>query len=166
MVPTRFKALLELLVRSKVNFVLIGGLAAVARGSARVTVDLDVVYDRSMDNVRRLVSALAPIHPYLRGAPPNLPFKFDELTIARGLNFTLNTDWGDIDLLGEVTGGGTYPQLIPHSTLVTLYETQFQCVDLDTLIHLKRSAGRTKDFEAIAELETLRLQLRQNERKE
>jgi hypothetical protein len=59
------------------------------------------------DRLGRLVDALAPHHPYLRGAPPGLPFQWDTATLARGLNFTLTTSLGDIDLLGEITGGGS-----------------------------------------------------------
>ena len=58
-----------------------------------------------------LVKALAPLRPYLRGAPPGLPFSFDETTVQRGLNFTLVTTFGPLDLFGELTGGGTYDKL-------------------------------------------------------
>ncbi len=54
------------------------------------------------DNVRRLVAALAPLRPYLRGAPPGLRFAWDERTVANGLNFTLDTTPGPIDILGEI----------------------------------------------------------------
>jgi predicted nucleotidyltransferase len=72
-----------------------------------------------------------------------------------GLNFTLTTSAGAIDLLGEVIGGGSYEELLPRTEEVTLFGASFRCVDLPTLIHLKRAAGRPKDFEAIAELEAL-----------
>jgi hypothetical protein len=57
--------------------------------------------------------ALAPHHPYLRGAPPGLPFDWAEETLKRGLNSTLTTDLGPIDLLGEIAGGGAYDDLLP-----------------------------------------------------
>jgi hypothetical protein len=63
-------------------------------GSAHVTVDLDVVYRRTMDNIARLAAALEPLQPYLRGAPPGLPFHFDVEAIKRGLNFRLRTSAG------------------------------------------------------------------------
>jgi len=72
--------------------------AATAHGSARLTVDLDVVYRRTSENIARLVSALAPLQPYLRGAPPGLPFDWSEVTIRKGLNFTLTTKLGALDL--------------------------------------------------------------------
>ena len=97
-----FRKVIETLNREKVEFVLIGGAAMIVHGSAYVTRDLDICYRRSKDNVRRLVAAIAPLHPRLRGAPEALPFQFEEATIQRGLNFALSTDLGDIDLLGEV----------------------------------------------------------------
>jgi hypothetical protein len=84
----------------------VGGAAAIAHGSARLTQDLDIVYSRSQENLRRVAAALAAHNPYLRGAPPGLPFIWDAATLARGLNFTLVTSLGDIDLLGEIPGGG------------------------------------------------------------
>jgi predicted nucleotidyltransferase len=151
----RFRAPLEALVTGGVRFVLIGGVAASAHGSVRLTFDVDVVYDRDPENVRRLVSALALRHPRLRGAPPGLPFRLDERTVLAGLNFTLTTDLGDLDLLGEVAGGGRYSDLLAGSAEIALHDLRVRCVDLPTLIRLKRAAGRPKDFEAIAELEAL-----------
>lgn len=121
----------------------------------RLTRDIDMVYSRSEENIRRLVAALAPLKPYLRGAPPGLPFLWDAKTIRMGLNFTLTCTAGEIDLLGEVTGGGTFEQLLPHCEEIRLFGDTYRCVDLPTLIHLKRAAGRPKDFEALAELEAL-----------
>lgn len=73
-----------------------------------------------------------------------------------GTNFTLNTTLGQIDLLGEITGGGTYDDLVPHSQMVEVHGTSCLCLDLNRLIKVKRAAGRPKDFEAIAELEAIR----------
>jgi predicted nucleotidyltransferase len=152
---TDIEKLLEVLVQHDVDFIVVGGVAAITHGAARVTYDLDVVYDRSSPNLTRLVKALAPLEAYLRGAPPGLPFRWDEKTLQRGLNFTLTTTIGDIDLLGEVTGGGNYEALWPHAQEVTVLGFSCHCVTLEKLIELKRAAGRPKDFEAIAELEAL-----------
>ena len=152
---TQFASILDLLAKSGVHFAVVGGLAGVAHGSARATRDIDVVYARDPENVRRLVSALAAYNPYLRGAPPGLPFRWDERTIQSGLNFTLTTCLGDLDLLGEVTGGGNYHQLLPFTEPMELFGTPCRCVTLEKLIQLKRAAGRVKDLEAIAELQAL-----------
>lgn len=151
----RFDELLPLLVRGGVEFILIGGVAGNLHGAARLTYDVDLVYDRGRANLERLVRVLAPMNPYLRGAPAGLPFQLDLPTLRNGLNFTLATRMGDLDLLGEVLGGGTYLELLPHSMEVEAFGVTFRCVDLPTLIRLKRAAGRPKDLESLAELEAL-----------
>jgi hypothetical protein len=98
---TNFPELLRILVRADVEFIIVGGAAARAFGSTRLTEDLDVVYRRSSENIERVCSALAPYHPYLRGAPLGLPFDWSPQTIKNGLNFTLTVDLGAIDLLGN-----------------------------------------------------------------
>ena len=152
---TDFRRLLDALSLAKVEFVIVGGLASTAHGSARLTQDIDIVYSRAKDNLQRLIVALAPYRPYLRGAPAGLPFSWDELTLERGLNFTLMTTIGDIDLLGEITGGGRYQDLIPHTVDLEMFGFTCRCLDLPTLIHVKRAAGRPKDLEVLAELEAL-----------
>ena len=152
---TDFEGLLRTLSDGRVEFILIGGTAARAHGSARSTNDIDVVYRRTVENLQRLEAALAGHAPYLRGAPPGLPFRWDARTIKSGLNFTLVTDLGDLDLLGEVVGGGRYEDLIEHSIEIDALGVRCRCVDLPKLIALKRAAGRPKDFEVIAELEAI-----------
>lgn len=152
---TDFERLLTMLVSGGVEFIIIGGMAATAHGSAHVTVDLDIVYRRTPENMSRLAEALSPLQPYLRGAPPGLPFRFDVDTIKRGLNFTLVTSAGDLDVMGEATGGGTYEALLPRSHERPIFDLQVRFVDLEMLIHLKRAAGRPKDLERIAELEAI-----------
>jgi predicted nucleotidyltransferase len=151
-----FAPLLTSLTANNVRFVIIGGLAATLHGSARVTYDIDVVYDRSPANLDRIVTALAPMQPYLRGAPPGLPFRFDAETLKRGLNFTLTTTQGPIDLLGEVSGVGSYETVRAHAVEATMFGVQCLFIDLDTLLVAKKAAGRPKDLETIAELEAIR----------
>ena len=95
--------LLKALQREGVAFVIIGGVAAVLQGSAYVTADLDLCYSRKKENLEKLAKALGPFHPSLRGAPKNLPFHLDVDALRSGLNFTLVTDVGDLDIFGEVT---------------------------------------------------------------
>jgi predicted nucleotidyltransferase len=152
---TEFSNILRALIDGRVEFILVGGAAAIVHGSARLTQDVDVVYARHDENIAALVQAIAPLNPYLRGAPPNLPFRWDEQTIRQGLNFTLTTDMGELDLLGEITGGGGYDNLLPHSIMIQAFGAEFRCLDLDWLIRVKRAAGRPKDFEAISELEAI-----------
>lgn len=152
---TDFGELIRALSGSGVKFVLVGGVAATLHGSARLTQDVDVVYARDPENLSRIARALAPLQPYLRGAPPGLPFKLDEKTLSAGLNFTLSTSVGDIDLLGEITGVGGYGALAGHTIEVELFGERCQCLDLPTLITAKIASGRPKDLEAIAELRAL-----------
>ena len=153
---TDFAGVIRTLVDAGVDFIIVGGVAGTVHGSARLTRDVDVVYARSPENMRRLVDALASHNPYLRGAPQGLPFLWDLNTIQRGLNFTLATRLGDLDLLGELTGGGGFEQLREHASSVRVFDRDVQVLDLDWLIRVKRAAGRPRDLEAVAELEALR----------
>lgn len=152
---TDFGALIRALSESGVQFVIVGGVAATLHGSARLTQDVDVVYARDPENLVRLARALAPLQPYLRGAPAGLPFRLDEKTLAAGLNFTLSTTVGDIDLLGEIAGVGNFTAVAEHTVEVQLFGARCRCLDLPTLIAAKTAAGRPKDLESIAELRAL-----------
>lgn len=152
---TRFDALLVALSEAKVEFIVIGGVAGIVHGAATFTKDLDVVYARNAENLSRLVAAIASHAPYLRGAAPGLPFRWDVPTLQAGLNFTLSTDLGEFDLLGEVTGGGRYEDLLRHTLEIEAFGARCRCVTLRKLIQLKRAAGRPRDLNAIAELEAL-----------
>ncbi|MBM4257468.1 MAG: nucleotidyltransferase [Deltaproteobacteria bacterium] len=150
-----FEQLLQILHSAGSKFVLIGGLAAIAHGAATVTGDVDICYARDPDNLERLSQALAPFHPRLRGAPPDLPFCLDTPTLRAGLNFTLTTDVGDLDLLGEVLGLGGYESVQVVSEEVELYGLSCLVLTLEGLIRAKRAAGRPKDLRALYELEAL-----------
>jgi hypothetical protein len=152
---TNFGAIFQALAAARVEFILVGGAAATVHGSARLTQDVDIVYSRTPENLACLVQALGPHKPYLRGAPPGLPFRWDAATLRAGLNFTLTTEIGDVGLLGEITGGGRYEDLASRTVKVNVYGVEVLCLDLPTLILGKRAAGRPKDLEAIAELEAI-----------
>lgn len=148
----RFLAALE---PHGVKCIVIGGWAATIHGSARSTNDVAFVYSREPLNLARLAAALEPFQPYLRGAPPGLPFRWDAVTIRQGLNFTLTTTIGDVDFLGEVAGGGSYEQLLADTIEVEAFGVRYRCVTLEKLIQRKRAAGRPRDLEVIAELQAL-----------
>lgn len=152
---TDFGGLLKALSEGDVKFVLVGGVAGLVHGSARLTQDVDIVYERSLDNLSRVVNALAPLKPYLRGAPPGLPFHWGVETLRRGLNFTLTTTLGPLDLLGEIAGGGSYEDVVVESSDIEVFGVSCLCLDLPGLIKAKRAAGRPKDLEAVAELEAI-----------
>jgi hypothetical protein len=146
----------KLLTANNVQFIVIGGQAMRAHGSAHVTEDIDVCYQRTPPNLAALVAALTPLHPYLRGVPPGLPFRFDMPTLAAGLNFTLTTDCGDVDLLGEVSGIGGYDQVLRLSDEVKMFDSTVRILSLDGLIAAKKAAGRGKDRLHLLELEELK----------
>lgn len=153
---TGLARLLAVLHDAGVEFIVVGGVAATAHGSARVTQDLDISYARNDANLERIVAVLRPLDPYLRGAPPGLPFEWSVATLRAGLNFTLTTKAGDLDLLGEIIGGGTYEDLLPHTITAVVFKRDTRILDLPWLIRVKRAAGRPRDLEVIAELEALR----------
>lgn len=155
-VVTEIPAVLDVLWNARVDFIVIGGVAANAHGSARVTYDIDVLYSRQDENLERLANALRPLNPYLRGAPAGLPFEWSAATLGSGLNFTLKTTLGSVDILGEVAGVGRYEDALSHATPMRLTAHNALVLDLDLLIKSKRAAGRTKDLEVLAELELLR----------
>ncbi len=160
---TDFKQLFKHLADHDVDFVVIGGLALVLRGSSRVTNDLDICYDRRPENLRRLSAALLPLQPTLRGAPATLLFTLDAATIASGLNFTLSTTDGDIDLLGEVSGLGYYDVAARLSSEMEVYGRLVKVLSFDGLERAKRAAGRLKDVMDLADIIELR---RQTEKRE
>lgn len=150
---TNFAELFRCLGELHVEFVVIGGLAVISHGHVRATLDLDICYARTPENLERLVRALAPLDPRLRGAPRELPFFWDVQTLRNGLNFTLTTTAGDIDVLGEVTGLGGYGEMALRSETVDLYATRVRILSLPDLIRSKAAAGRAKD---LVDLEALR----------
>jgi predicted nucleotidyltransferase len=148
--------ILQQLAAHKVEFVVIGGLAMRIHGSAHITDDLDVCYRRTPGNLQAVAAAFAPLHPYLRGAPAGLPFRFDARTIQAGLNFTLTTDHGAVDLLGEVSGVGNYDQALSRSIEADMFGLKVRVLSLDGLIAAKKAAGRNKDRLHLLELEALK----------
>jgi hypothetical protein len=150
------REIIERLRAEGVAFVIIGGVAMVLRGSSRTTIDLDICYERSHENMERLARAIAPLDPRLRGAPPELPFVWDAQTLRSGLNFTLTTSAGDLDLLGDVPGIGAFEAVRRLSSPLPIYGDETLVLDLDGLEQAKRAAGRVKDLLDLAEIEEIR----------
>lgn len=150
------EAPLRLLGEHNVDCVIVGGVAAAIHGSLMLTNDLDVCYARDPTNLKRLAEALQHVHARLRNVSEGLPFILDAETLKRGLNFTFTTDIGDLDLLGEVRGLGSYEDVVPGSLKVELFGYSFAVIDIAKLIVAKRAAGRPKDLIALPELEAIR----------
>ena len=158
--PRPFKldieTLLSVLQQHKVEFIVIGGVAMIAHGSNHATLDMDVCYNRTPANLAALADALTSMHACLRGLPKGLPFKIDVPTLQAGLNFTLETDGGDLDILGEVSGVGAYAQAFAHSEEREIYGRRVRVLSLDGLIAAKKAAARHKDQSHLLELEALK----------
>lgn len=153
---TGWSSLLLALRRHEVRFLLIGGVAMRGHGSSHLTDDVDLYYARDPDNLVALAEALAPLHPRLRGADPDLPFRWDLRTLRAGLNFTFDTDAGAVDLLGEVPGVDSFEGVWERSGEMELLGTAVRIASLSDLIAMKRAAGRPKDEIHLRELERLR----------
>jgi len=146
---------IRILYDAGVQFVVIGGVAMGLQGSAHLTKDIDFCYARTPKNIERLAKALEPYHPALRGAPPDLPFHFDAQTIAHGLNFTLSTDLGDLDFLGEVSGLGSFQDVLGESDVRNVGGLDCRVLSLEGLIKSKVAAGRPRDLYVLPELRGL-----------
>lgn len=144
------------LVDNDVDFVIVGGIAIRIHSSAYFTLDLDFCYSGTKENLFKIVSALSRFNPRPRDFPKGLPYFFDERSLQNSTNFTFETDIGDIDLLGEVAGVGTYVEVEQASVIFELYERDVRVLSLDALIDAKRAAGRAKDLLVLPELEALR----------
>ena len=151
----QLRALLTLLVDQQIRFSVIGGVALIARGVQRSTQDLDIAYARDRKNLARLAAALQPLHPKLRGVPGDLPFVLDEASLRSGLNFTLDTDLGPLDLLGEVPGLGTFDLVDAMSSELDIAGTQVTVLTVQGLVRSKRAAGRPKDLVDLGYLQSL-----------
>ena len=146
---------IRILCDAGVEFVVIGGAAMGLQGSAHLTRDIDFCYARTPRNMERLAKALEPFYPVLRGAPPDLPFHFDVKTIASGLNFTLTTDLGDLDFLGEVSGLGSFQDVLAVSDVKSVGGVECRVLSLEGLIKSKIAAGRPRDLYVLPELRGL-----------
>lgn len=141
---------------AQVRYVVVGGVAANAHGSPRITMDVDICYDPAPDNRELLAARLAAWHAYMRGVEPGLPFWMDARTLRDVPVLTLVTDVGDLDVMDRVAGVGDYAQVEKASVEVHVVGIAVRVLTLDALIASKRAAGRRKDLEALLELEALR----------
>src|SRR5919197_895011 len=161
--PAEFKPrpILRKLRENKVDFVLIGGLAGIARGSSYPTYDVDIAYARDEANLERLAAALRELGATLRGAPPDVPFLLDARTLKAGAHFTFETAFGSIDILSDPEGAPPYDRLKASAGRPAEVEgEQMFVASLDHLIAMKDRSGRTKDKLMATEYRVLSDQLR------
>jgi transcriptional regulator with XRE-family HTH domain len=136
---------LDALDRKGVDFVVIGGVAGLAHGSAYPTYDLDIAYERGARNLERMAAALRSIGVKPRGAPDDLPFQVDARTLGAGMNFTFDTEFGAFDILGQVDGIRGYEELRAQASIEEIGGIPVRVASLNQLIGMKRTIDRTKD---------------------
>ena len=143
------------LTDSEIRFIVVGGLAATAHGSRRVTDDIDICYDTSKSNVERLATLLLDWEAYPRGIEAGLPFFMDARQFRITPIMTLTTREGFIDVLDIVKGVGTFRECRDRSISVEAFDVRFRVLDLRALIDAKRASARPKDLDQLPELEAL-----------
>jgi hypothetical protein len=148
--------LLRRLTEAKVDFIVIGGAAAIAHGSAVTTEDLDVCAPLSGSSAVRIVESLQDLRPVFRMRPDLGPVRPDNRYLPLLKNLYLRTDAGQLDVLGELPDVCSYDELAGRC--VTMNVEGFACrvIDIDTLIEAKRAAGRDKDLMTIKFLEAIK----------
>ena len=151
--PADYGQVIRSLRKHDVDFVILGATAAIAQGAPIGTIDLDLGYRRTRDNIKRMVAALKPFHPRLRGVDKSIHFRFSVEAIRRGCNFTFVTDAGDLDILGHITGLGDYDAMTANALKLRMFRCSVLVMDLEDVIRSKRAAGRAKDKAVLPVLE-------------
>lgn len=136
--------------------VVIGGVALQLQGSSYITEDIDLAYERTRTNAKRIARALSPFKPRPRGFPDDLPFVFDDQTLMSAEVLTLTTSIGDVDLLASVKGIGDYAEVEAIADDIRYGDLEVRILSVDGLIRAKRAAGRPKDQPGLIELEAIR----------
>jgi predicted nucleotidyltransferase len=147
-----FAEILRVLTSTGVDFIVVGGVAAVLQGAPISTFDLDLVHRRGADNVERLLEALRLLDARYRGQPGRkvIPDRSDLSSPGHQL---LMTRAGPLDLLGVVGQGQGYEELLEHTVEMAIAPgTVVRVLDLAVLIRTKDEAGREKDRAVLAVL--------------
>jgi hypothetical protein len=154
--PLHADEILKRLTARGVDFVVIGGIAAVLHGSAQATYDLDICYATDPGNLATLGQVLVDLGARLKGIDDPLPFVPDGRTL-RGIELlTMVTDEGELDVLARPAGSPGYEALRRNADRYDLDGFSVLVASIDDLIAMKQSAGRKKDLAAVEELEAIK----------
>ena len=151
------KKLLETLLENKIDFVLIGGFAAVVHGSTLVTQALDIcmaMSDYNVENLRKILKDYDPWHRMNRKA--RLSFLEHPKTTEGLNNIYLQTDLGILDILSETQPAGNFETIKKNSIEIPLYGHKCKIISIDDLIKVKEKMNRPKDVQAVIELKKIR----------
>jgi hypothetical protein len=149
------RGLLEALVGHGVDFVVVGGVAVVLHGSARLTDDLDISYSRDRGNLEALGVTLVGLNARPVGMDDDLPFAPDARTLEKVTILTLETDAGRIDLLAEPPGAPRYTSLKKHATKAQLGKVSVSVASIADMMAMKTASDRLIDRADLAELEAI-----------
>ena len=149
------EGLIVRLIQHQVDFVIVGGFAAIAHGSTLMTQDIDVCCSFSLENLLAIQSALRDVHPVHRMTPKRLPLILTEESCKGLKNLYLNTDLGQIDCLSSITGVGDYSVVQTRSVEVELNAGKCKILALDALIEAKMTLGRAKDKNVALQLKAI-----------
>jgi hypothetical protein len=145
-----FQVILDALTARGVDFIVVGGIGAALQGAPVVTFDLDIVHSRKPENVKRLLAALHELGACYReqSAKRLTPSAAD---LAGSGHHLLMTRAGPLDVLGAVTKGRVYDDLMVHTVEMGVTpKKRFRVLDLPTLITLKEELGRDKDLATLS----------------
>ena len=143
------------LVEAQLEFVLIGGFAAVAHGATLVTRDVDICCRFNEVNLRRIQKALGDLHPVHRSRP-DLPLDFTPEQCSGLKNLYLKTDLGVVDCLGEVLAVGNFDAVLKQSVEVELPFGRCRILNLDGLIRAKEAMDRDHDRITVRQLREIK----------
>lgn len=147
--------ILGLLTAHGVDFVVIGGVAAVLHGSARITRDLDICFARDEANLTVLGRALVELEARLRRVADDVPFVPDGAALKRVQTLTMETVAGHFDILASPDGAPPYERLRRNAERYDLGAFAVLVASIDDLIAMKRAAGRDKDLADVGELQAI-----------
>jgi hypothetical protein len=150
--------LLKVLSRHRVNFVLIGALAARLHGFPRLTADADITPGKDKPNVERLAAALKELDAkiYTESIPEGLAFDRSAATLARAKMWNLVTSAGRLDIAFEPAGVEGYEDLKKEAERFEAFGVRFLVASLDDIIRSKEAAGRPKDLDDVAVLRAMK----------
>jgi len=150
------QALLSRLKESGLDFVVIGGVCVIYHGAQLATFDLDICCPFGVENVRRIESAVADLHPVHRLTPNKLPLEVTRSAFGELKNLYLQTDLGKLDCLSEVAGVGNFEAVKRQSVVGSFAYGEFRFLNLDSLIAAKKAVGRARDLDAVTRLSAIK----------